>query len=311
MLCLVTGGAGFIGSHLSAALAARGDRVRVFDNFDTGSKANLSVVPSAEVIEGDVRDLDAVRQAMRGVTCVFHQAALVSVPRSVDDPILADAVNTTGTLNVLQAARSSGVQRVVYASSSAIYGMDPSLPKHERLTPAPITPYAVSKLAGEHYCATFREVYGFEAVALRYFNVFGPRQSPFSQYAAVIPKFIHQLITGEQPTVNGDGSQTRDFIFVDDVVRANLAASSAPNAAGMSFNIATGTRHSLLDLLAELGAILGVSVNPRFNPPLMGDIPHSYADIGLARRILGFEPTVSFREGLERTVASFKRSGKP
>ena len=306
---LVTGGAGFIGSHIAAAVLAGGDEVRILDNFSTGSRENLNAAPGAEVMEGDIRSYHIVRDAVDGCDFVLHQAALPSVPRSVKDPITSNEVNVVGTLNVLNAARDARVKRLVYASSSSIYGQNPELPKRETMTPLPMSPYAVSKLAGEHYCRAFWELYQFEAVALRYFNVFGPRQNPFSQYSAVIPRFIHSLLHEEAPTVNGDGSQTRDFTFVANVVHANLAACTASAAAGKALNVATGHRVSLLELLAELEQLIGVSVKPRFIPSRMGDVPHSYADTSLAREILAYAPHVTFGEGLRMTVDAM-RGGK-
>jgi len=299
---LVTGGAGFIGSHLAAELLARGDRVRILDNFSTGRRDNLTSLAGAEVIEGDVRSYHTVREAVDGVHFVLHQAALPSVPRSIRDPITSNDVNVVGTLNVLNASRDAKVARLIYASSSSIYGRNPELPKQEQMVPLPISPYAVSKLAGEHYCRAFAELYGFETVVLRYFNVFGPRQDPKSQYSAVIPIFIDTLLDGRRPSVNGDGSQTRDFTFVENVVQANLAACLAPSVAGKVFNVAAGTRYSLRDLLNVLGEVMGITPDPTYNPTRMGDVPHSYADINAARQALGYEPTVGFEDGLRRTV---------
>jgi UDP-glucose 4-epimerase len=306
---LVTGGAGFIGSHIAAALLARGDTVRVLDNFSTGRRHNLW--PEAEVIEGDVRSYHVVREAVDGCEFVLHQAALPSVPRSVKDPITSNEVNVVGTLNVLNAARDAGVRRLVYASSSSVYGRNPDLPKHEGMMPMPMSPYAVSKLAGEHYCQSFFELYRFETVMLRYFNVFGPRQDPHSQYSAVIPRFIDHLLQRLPPQVTGDGSQTRDFTFVANVVQANLAACAAPAAAGKVFNIATNQRISILQLLAELEGLLGYRVAPGFLPSRVGDVPHSYADIDAARSVLGYRPMVDFSEGLRLTVESMQRRPRP
>jgi nucleoside-diphosphate-sugar epimerase len=237
---------------------------------------------------------------------VLHQAALPSVPRSVKDPITSNEVNVVGTLNVLNAARDAGVRRLVYASSSSIYGQNPELPKREAMMPQPMSPYAVSKLAGEHYCRAFFELYRFETVMLRYFNVFGPRQDPESQYSAVIPKFTHRLLRGERPVVTGDGSQTRDFTYVANVVQANLAACSATSAAGRVFNIAAGHRVSLLDMLAALERIIGCEVAPEYVPSRVGDVPHSYADIGAAREALGYVPRVGLEDGLRLTVESMR-----
>ncbi len=301
---LVTGGAGFIGSHLVRALLARGDQVRVLDNFSTGSSRNIMGLDGVEVVEGDIRSYHTVREAVDGVQFVLHQAALPSVPRSIRDPITTNDVNVVGTLNVLNASKDAKITRLIYASSSSIYGRNLELPKRETMMPLPISPYAVSKLAGENYCRAFWELYGFETVMLRYFNVFGPRQDPTSQYSAVIPIFIAKLLKGEPPSISGDGTQTRDFTYVDNVVQANLAACHAGNVAGRIFNIAGGERHSVVALLEALRRIMGREAVPRFHPSRMGDVPHSYASIEEARAILGYEPTVGFFEGLERTVAT-------
>ena len=303
---LVTGGSGFIGSHIAAALCARGDQVRILDNFSTGNRENLKVALGAEVIEGDIRSYHIVREAVDGCDIVLHQAALPSVPRSVKDPITSNEVNVVGTLNVLDAARDAKVSRLVYASSSSIYGLNPALPKREDMMPQPMSPYAVSKLAGEHYCRTFFELYGFETVILRYFNVFGPRQDPNSQYSAVIPKFIDRLFRGVNPIVNGDGSQTRDFTYVANVVQANLKAAATSGAEGQVFNIAGGRRFSLLDLLAELERITGCRTRPEFVPSRVGDVPHSYAEIDAAAEVLGYRPSVEFSEGLHLTVDAMR-----
>ncbi|MDY7039983.1 MAG: SDR family oxidoreductase [Chloroflexota bacterium] len=301
---LVTGGAGFIGSHIVAELVRRGQRVRVFDDFSTGKEANLAEVRQAiELVRGDLRDLEAVRRAVSGVDYVLHQGALPSVIRSVDDPLTSDACNVVGTLNLLLAARDAGVRRVVYASSSAVYGDSPTLPKHEDMRPAPKSPYAVSKLAGEHYCQAFTEVYGLETVCLRYFNVFGPCQDPASQYAAVIPLFITALLRGEPPNVHGDGQQSRDFTYVTNNVQANLLAATAPDVAGQVFNVACGKRYTLLELLDVLRDILNTEVTPVHTDPRPGDVRHSLADIGKAQRALGYRVGVSFEEGLRHTVA--------
>lgn len=301
---LVTGGAGFIGSHLVRALLARGDRVRVLDNFSTGSSRNIAGLEGVEVVEGDIRSYHTVREAVEGVQFVLHHAALPSVPRSIRDPITTNDVNVVGTLNVLNASRDAKITRLIYASSSSIYGRNAELPKRETMMPLPISPYAVSKLAGENYCRAFWELYGFETVMLRYFNVFGPRQDPTSQYSAVIPIFIATILKGEPLPVSGDGTQTRDFTYVDNVVQANLAACAAANVAGRIFNIAGGERHSVLSLLEALCRIMGREAVPRFQPSRIGDVPHSYACIEEARAVLGYEPTVGFVEGLERTVAT-------
>jgi UDP-glucose 4-epimerase len=305
---LVTGGAGFIGSHIVAELVRRGEGVRVLDNFSTGRRDNLApFLERVDLIEGDLRDLPAVRRAVEGVDAVLHQSALPSVQGSIDDPLTTHAVNATGTLHLLLAAREAGVRRVVLASSCAIYGDDPQLPKREDMLPAPQSPYAASKLAAERYCAVFNAVFGLEAIALRYFNVFGPRQDPTSDYAAVIPKFATAMLAGERPTIYSDGQQSRDFVYVADAVHANLLAASASDAAhGQPLNIACGQRHTLLDLVAALNDILGTNIEPLHTAPRPGDIRHSVAGITAARQALGYEPRIDFCEGLERTVAWFK-----
>ncbi len=305
---LVTGGAGFIGSHIAEALLTRGDRVRILDNFSTGTRANLAALPGVEVIEGDIRSFHIVREAVEGVHLVIHLAALPSVPRSIRDPITTNDVNVVGTLNLLTASRDARVARLVYASSSSIYGPSATLPTSEATLVRPISPYAVSKLAGEHYCRAFAELYGFETVILRYFNVFGPRQSPFSQYAGVIPLFIRQLLEGEAPQVFGDGNQTRDFTYVENVVRATLAACSASRVSGRVFNVGAGQPVSIRQLVEALAQLLEQQVRLEFLPARTGDIRHSHADIEAAREVLHYDPTVSFHEGLERTVAALRNS---
>lgn len=305
---LVTGGAGFIGSNIVHALVARGERVRVLDNFSTGSWANLaSVRDRIEVIEGDIRDPETLRLALRGVEYVSHQAALRSVPRSVDDPLSTDSVNTHGTLQLLVAARDCGVKRVVYASSSSVYGDSLLLPKEESQTPAPVSPYAVSKLAGEHYCRTFTRLYGLETVSLRYFNVFGPRQSPESKYAAVVPLFIRAALRGEPLVIHGDGEQSRDFTYIDNVVQANLLACSQPNVAGEVFNIACNERHSVREIARIVERLVGKAVTCQHTPPRAGDVRHTLASIAKAQQMLGYTPTVSFEEGMKRTVEWLRR----
>jgi nucleoside-diphosphate-sugar epimerase len=299
---LVTGGAGFIGSHIVDELLRRGERVRVLDNFSTGRRENLPASDHVEGIEGDIRDPAAVKAAMQGVDYVLHQAALPSVPRSVADPLTSSEVNVTGTLNVLIAARDAGVKRVVYASSSSVYGNSPTLPKREDMSTNPFSPYAVSKLAGENYCRAFHQVYGLPTVALRYFNVFGPRQDPTSQYSAVIPKFIASLLHGEPPTIYGDGTQSRDFTYVANVVGANLLACEKEEAIGQVMNVACGERYTLLDLCHELAALTGKTLQPTFAPPRGGDVKHSMGAIERAMRLLGYRPIVDWREGLRRTV---------
>lgn len=307
---LVTGGAGFIGSHLVEALLRCGDQVRVFDNFSTGRRDNLAHVRAdVEIIEGDLRDADAVRRAVAGVEIVFHQGALASVQRSVDDPITTNAVNVTGTLHVLTAARDAGVRRVVFASSSSVYGDTPTLPKVETQAPQPLSPYAVSKLAGEQYCMAFSVVYGLPAIALRYFNVFGPRQDPHSEYAAVIPRFIDRMVRGIPPIIYGDGLQSRDFTYIENVVDANLAAADAPADCSAVFNVGAGERTSLLELAAQINQLLGANLAPDHQPPRAGDVRHSQAGIGAIRETLGYAPRVSLTEGLARTLAWFRCEG--
>lgn len=309
---LVTGGAGFIGSHLVEALLARGEQVRVLDNLSTGRREHLAAVanhPNLELLVGDLGDPDGLRAAVRGVEVVFHQAAVRSVPRSVEDPWAAHDVNASGTLRLLLAAREAGVRRVVYASSSSVYGHQETLPLHEGLRPAPLSPYAVSKLAGEHYCRVFASLYGLETVSLRYFNVFGPRQDPASRYAAVIPRFIRAALRGEPLEVHGDGKQTRDFTYVSNVVEANLRAAEAPGVSGAVFNVAGGERHSVLDLVRALEELLGRDLPMIHTPPRPGDVRDTQADVSRTRAALGLVPSVSFRDGLRRTPAAFQTSG--
>ncbi|MDP7035543.1 MAG: SDR family oxidoreductase [Planctomycetota bacterium] len=303
---LVTGGAGFIGSHLAERLLKDGHNVVVLDNFSTGKLENLVGVKDAiHVVKGDLRDPDIVAEAVEGCEVVFHKGALPSVPRSIEQPGDSHDANATGTLNVLNAARAAGVRRVVYASSSSAYGDTPESVKVETLPTWPLSPYGVAKLTGEHYCRVFSHVYGFETVSLRYFNVFGPRQDETSQYAAVIPQFISRRLSGIPPRIYGDGTQTRDFTFVENVVDANLAAGWSAEAVGEVINIACGQRTSLLDLVGQLDEVLGESVEPIFEPARAGDIKHSLADIEKARRCLGYDPQVSLQEGLKRTVEWF------
>ncbi len=307
---LVTGGAGFIGSHIVQELVRRGQRVRVLDDLSTGKREHLApFMADIEFMEGDLRDAETVRQAVEGVEYVLHQGALPSVPRSIADPITSDEVNVIGTLNVLLAARDAGVKRVVYASSASVYGNAPALPKVETMRPEPGSPYAVNKMAGEHYCQVFTQVYGLETVSLRYFNVFGPRQDPTSQYSAVIPIFISKLLQGQSPVVYGDGLQSRDFTHVSDNVQANLLACVAPDAAGGVFNIASGQSYTLLELLDLLRKHLGIDIAHVHAPERSGDVKHSLADIGRAERTLGYRPGVSFEEGLVRTLAWYQRQG--
>jgi nucleoside-diphosphate-sugar epimerase len=303
MQLLVSGGAGFIGSHLVRGLLAGGHEVVVLDNFFTGRRENLDEVAcDVELIDGDIRDLERTRRATRACEAVFHLAAVPSVPRSIADPITTHETNATGTLNVLIAARDAGAQRVVFASSSSIYGATKELPKRESRAALPISPYAVSKLAGESYCRSFFEVFGLETVALRYFNVFGPRQDPGSQYAAVVPRFIRAFLNGEAPTIFGDGEQSRDFTYVGNVVEANLAALARPGISGRVYNIACGERTTLNELATILRQETGAAAAAVHGPPRAGEVRHSLADISLARRELGYEPAISLTEGLRRTI---------
>jgi nucleoside-diphosphate-sugar epimerase len=301
---LVTGGAGFIGSHVAETLVERGDEVRVLDNLSTGKLENLAgFLPRIEFLEGDIRDLETCRRAVEGVQAVFHEAALASVVRSVADPILADAINVRGTLNMLVAAQEGGVRSFVLASSSAVYGDDPAAAKVEGREGRPLSPYGVNKLVDEKYAQVFHALHGLNAVALRYFNVFGPRQDPTSEYSAVIPLFISRMLRGERPTIYGDGAQSRDFVYVGDVVRANLAAAASSSAAGEALNIAGGAGTTVNGLLAAVNDVLGTRIEAVYAGPRPGDILHSTADIGKAERLLGYEPSLSFRQGLEKTVA--------
>lgn len=302
MRVLVTGGGGFIGSNLVERLLADGAEVRVLDNFATGHRANLSdFADSIELIEGDIQSYERVHNAVRGCEIVYHQAALPSVPRSIQDPLTSSAVNVTGTLNVLLAARDEGVRRVVAASSSSIYGANPALPKDEEMQTLPISPYATSKLAIEGYCRSFHLVYGLETVCLRYFNIFGPRQDPLSAYAAVIPKFILALLDGRPPTIHGDGEQSRDFTYIDNTVDANIRAAEAADVAGQAFNIACGERISLNELYKEIRELVGSDIEPVYTESRQGDVKHSLADISRAREALGYEVSVDVNEGLRRT----------
>jgi UDP-N-acetylglucosamine/UDP-N-acetyl-alpha-D-glucosaminouronate 4-epimerase len=299
---LVTGGAGFIGSNLALALLARGHEVRLLDNFSTGHRSNLEPL-DAELVEGDLRSYERVAAAVSGVEVVFHQGALPSVPRSIQDPLTSNAVNVEGTLNVLLAARDAGVRRVVFASSSSVYGDAHGMPRRESQPLAPLAPYAVSKLAAEQYCVVANRVFGVETVALRYFNVFGERQDPLSGYAAVIPKFIRMMLDGRPPTIFGDGETSRDFTHIENVVEANLAAAVEPAAAGRVMNIAVGSSHTLNELVGMLQRLLGSDLEPEYGPPRPGDVSESLADVSLARELIGYEPSVELEEGLERTIA--------
>jgi len=305
---LVTGGAGFIGSHIAEALLGARESVRIFDNLATGRESNLAALEErAQFVQGDLRDLASVRAAMQGVEVVFHQGALASVPRSIADPIGSLETNINGTQNVLLAARDSGVRRVVYASSSSVYGDTPTLPKREDMPTHPMSPYAVQKLSGELLCGVFTRIYGLETVALRYFNVFGPRQDPASEYAAVIPRFLTALIEKRRPIVFGDGEQTRDFTYIANVVQANLLAASSSEAVGYALNIGCGEQISLNTVLRLAGELLGVTVDADYREPRPGDVRDSCADINLAQRLLGYRPSVSFHEGLARTLDALRR----
>jgi UDP-glucose 4-epimerase len=306
MKMLVTGGAGFIGSSLVQRLLELGHEVRVLDNFSTGNRGNLAgITDEIEIVEGELRSYERVHNATRGVEIVFHQGALPSVPRSVQDPLTTGAVNVEGTLNVLLAARDENVRRVVFASSSSVYGNAGTLPRLETQFLDPISPYAVSKLAAERYCVSFARVYGLETVTLRYFNVFGPRQDPTSQYAAVVPRFIAAIDAGEPVPVHGDGEQSRDFTYVDNVVEANVLAAEVDGASGAVLNVATGEPRSVNALADAIGDVLGKPVEREFLPPRAGDVRDSWADVGEARRVLGWEPRVGLEEGLRLAAEAF------
>jgi nucleoside-diphosphate-sugar epimerase len=308
---LVTGAAGFIGRSIAAALIARGDSVRGVDNFATGKRANLLGLEAMGFVEGDLADLDVAREACAGVEVVFHEAALPSVPRSVIDPIASNVACVDATLNLLVAAKEAGVRRVVYAASSSTYGDTPTLPKHEGMLPNPISPYAVAKLAGEYYMQSFARVYGLETVSLRYFNVFGPYQDPTSAYSGVLAVFCRKMLAGEQPTIYGDGETSRDFTFIENTVEANLLAATAhaETVSGRVINVATGVRITLNQVVEELRSITGYTGPVAYVAERAGDIQHSLADISLAGELLGYAPSVDFREGLRRTVEWYRRAG--
>jgi len=306
---LVTGGAGFIGSHLVEALVKRGDRVRVFDNLMTGKMANLAqVAGKIDFIEGDIRDFQAIRQALTGVEVVFHEAAIPSVPRSINEPILNHDINVNGTFNVLLAAHETGVRRVIYAASSSAYGEIGTGAKQEEQLPDPLSPYAVAKLVGEYYCQVFTRVYRLETVALRYFNVFGPRQDPTSPYSGVISKFMTALLDGQPPVIFGDGEQSRDFTYVANVVDANLRAAEAPETPGKVINLGIGARTTLNQLLAQIQKIAGTDLKPKYEPPRAGDVRHSLADIKRAESILGYLPVVDLARGLRYTFDWYREN---
>ncbi|MCG8403558.1 MAG: SDR family oxidoreductase [Phycisphaerales bacterium] len=306
---LVTGGAGFIGSHLVQRLVARGDRVRVLDNFSTGKRENLAALEDrVEIVNGDIGDLEVCRRSCEGVRIVFHQAARPSVPKSIEDPVTSHRANADGTFNILQAAHENGVQRLIYAASSSAYGDSEKLPKIESMIANPLSPYAVQKLAGEHYCRVFTSCYGLKTLALRYFNVFGSRQDPKSQYAAAIPAFVTSILKDEPPTIYGDGEQTRDFTYIDNAIEANLLAAEAADVRGETVNIACGERITVNEIISRINAILGKNVKPNHVNPRPGDIKHSWADIGLANSLIGYRPVVYFDDGLRRTIEWYSKA---
>ncbi len=305
---LVTGGAGFIGSHIAGELVRKGHSVRIIDNFSTGKRENISsFVDDIELVEADIREFKVCREVVEGMDFVLHQAALTSVPLSIEDPLLTNEINITGILNLLLASREAKVQRLVFASSAAVYGDDSQLPKTENMEGLPISPYALSKRVGELYCRLFSQLYGLSTVSLRYFNIFGPRQDPFSQYASVIPNFIGKMLNDEKPAVFGDGEQSRDFLYVSNVVDANILALKATGVSGEVFNIAGGEKTTVNSLIEELNGALDKEIEPSYDDPRPGDIKHSYADISKARKMLKYEPTVSFKEGLNETVRWYRK----
>lgn len=305
---LVTGGAGFIGSNIAEAIAERGDKVRILDNLSTGYRHNFEQLGITDFVEGDVSDPAVVAKAVEGIDVVYHQAALASVPRSVEKPMDTNEACVTGTLNVLNESRKASVKRVIYAASSSAYGDQPFMSKRESDSPSPLSPYAVAKLAGEYYCQAFYQTYGLETVCIRYFNVFGPRQDPASPYSAVIPIFITALLEGRQPVIYGDGEQTRDFTFIKNVVHGNLLAAEAPadKVAGKRFNVANGKTVSLNTMLDQLNELLGTDVQAKFEPARVGDVRDSLADISAARECLGYEPLVSFEDGLKQSIEFYR-----
>jgi nucleoside-diphosphate-sugar epimerase len=306
---LVTGGAGFIGSHLVHALVDRGDRVRVLDNFSTGKRENLAhVADEVEVIEGDLRNPVDCRRACAGVEVVFHEGALPSVPKSIEDPVASHQVNIDGTFNLLMAARDAKVRRVVYAASSSAYGDTPTLPKTEDMPPSPMSPYAIHKLVGEYYCKTFYDCVGLQTMSLRYFNVFGPRQDPKSQYAAAIPAFVTAILKGTPPTVYGDGEQTRDFTYINNVVHANLLAADAPQTQGEVINVACGERVSVNQIIAAVNEILGKSVPINYADARPGDVKHSLADVSRAKDLIGYESKIGFEQGLRLAIDWYRQN---
>jgi len=309
---LVTGGAGFIGSNIAEKLVELGEEVVVFDNLSTGHEGNIEHIRHGiTFVKGDIRNASEVRMALDGVDYVLHQAALASVPRSIDEPVLVNEVNVGGTLTVLEESRHASVKCVVYAASSSAYGDSEVLPKSEDMLPAPLSPYAVSKLVGEYYCSVYSKVYGMPTVGIRYFNVFGPRQDPASQYAAVIPIFISHLLEGKSPTIFGDGEQSRDFTYVGNVVNANIMAAQWGGASGQVINVACGGRFTLNELYGMLCEMTGVSIDPVYEDSRQGDVKHSHADISMAEKLLGYSVETGFEEGLKRTVEWYKQSGSP
>lgn len=306
-LYLVTGGAGFIGSHIATALVERGDSVRVLDNLSTGNRQNLAhLAGKVELIEGNVQDASIAETAVKGVDVVYHQAALASVPRSVEKPLDTNAACVTGTITMLDAARREDVRRFIYAGSSSAYGNQPFMSKREGDLPSPLSPYAAAKLAGEYYCRAFHTTYDLETVVIRYFNVFGPRQDPDSEYSAVIPLFVTAMLAGKQPTVFGDGYQSRDFTYIDNVVAGNLAAAEAKEAPGRVFNVACGQQFTLMNLIASINRVLGTDIQPIFAAPRTGDVRESLADIAAAREILDYSPVINFDEGLRRSIEYYR-----
>ncbi len=305
---LVTGGAGFIGGHLAEELVRRGHQVRILDNFSSGKEENIAKCKDKiELLRGDICDLETIKKAVPGVNGIFHQAAMASVPRSIREPVATNEANTNGTLNLLVAARENGVRRFIMASSSSIYGNSAVLPKVETMAIDPLSPYALQKAAGELYVRMFYPLYGLETVALRYFNIFGPRQDPKSEYAAVIPRFATAMIRENAPTIYGDGEQSRDFTYVENAVAANIAAMDAPaSACGQTYNIGCGERFTLNQVVTNINEILGTNISPKYEPERAGDVKHSLADISAAQRNLGYHPAISFNEGLRRTVEWFK-----
>jgi nucleoside-diphosphate-sugar epimerase len=308
MKYLVTGGAGFIGSNLVRELVNRGEQVRILDNFSTGRRQNIREFESdIEIVEGDIREFWVTLDACKDIDFVLHQAALPSVNRSVENPLTSNDVNITGTLTVLECARRQGVRKLLFASSSSVYGDTPTLPKREDMIPNPLSPYAVSKLTGEYYCRVYANLYGMSAISMRYFNVFGPNQNPDSQYAAVIPKFITSILNDESPVFFGDGSQSRDFTYIDNVVDAVLTACQADKTRQGEFNAACGAQYTLHDLVNQLNALIGKNIKPKIAPTRPGDIRHSYADVSKLQKEFGIKPIVDFGEGLQKTIAFFKR----